>query len=213
MVVRTAAKLGLLATLCLSGGSVFAQDASLNSSFTLFGALRTGGEFSALESDVTYDAQDSSSYGLIWNTRHKRNTEWEVYFSHQPTEVERREPLVISPRFDMDIYTLQLGGTYLFDGQGVQPFLSMTLGGTHMRADSDAGDSETFISGSIGLGLKFREGERLGFRLEGRAHGALVSDKSRLFCRTGPVENICVVEIEGDFFTQFELLAGVTYRF
>ena len=118
--------------------------------------MRTGGEFSALESDVVYDAQDSSSYGLIWNTRQKRNTEWEVYFSHQATDVERRDPLLITPTLAIDMYTLQLGGTYLFDGNGVQPFLSMTLGGTHMKADSDAGESETFISGSIGLGLKFR---------------------------------------------------------
>jgi hypothetical protein len=213
MVVNKAARLLPIIAICLIAPAAFAQSNSLDSSFTVFGAMRTGGSFQEEESDVTFDAKDSGGYGLIWNTRQNRNTEWEVYFSHQPTEVERQDPLLVSPTFDLDIYTLQLGGTYLFDSRGVQSFLSMTLGGTHMRADSEAGDSETYISGSIGLGLKFREGERLGFRLEGRAHGVLVQDNSRLFCRTGPEENVCAVEIEGEFFSQFEILAGITYRF
>jgi hypothetical protein len=89
----------------------------------------------------------------------------------------------------------------------------MTLGGTHAKADSEFGGSDTFFSGSIGLGLKFREGQRLGFRLEGRAHGVLVSSNSSLFCQTGPDENICVVRLEGNLFSQFEAFAGVIFRF
>lgn len=213
MVVSNRSNNWLALLLCFAATGAAAQDQSFDSSFTVFGSMRTGGEFNEEESDVTFDAKDSGAYGLIWNTRNDGNTEWEVYFSHQPTDVERQDPLVDSPDFNLDIYTLQLGGTYLFNSRGVQSYLAMTLGGTHMKADSESGDSETYLSGSIGLGLKFLESSRVGFRLEGRAHGTLVKDNSRLFCRTGPDLNACLVEIEGDFFTQFEVFAGLTFRF
>lgn len=213
MVVTKFARYWLTGLALLCTFSAFAQSDALETEFTIFGGLRAGGEISVEDSDAVYEAKDSSSYGFIWNTRQKRNTEWEVYFSQQQTEVERSDPLLTSPAIDVDIYTLQLGGTYLFEGKGVTPFLAMTLGGTHVKADSDSGDSDTFVSGSLGLGLKFRDGERLGFRLEGRAHGVLIASNSKLFCRTGPDENICVVQVEGDLFTQFEAFAGITFRF
>ena len=181
MVVSNSKKVWLIVALCCSAStSVLAQEKSLDSSFTVFGSLRTGGEFQEEDSDVTYDASDSSAYGLIWNTRNDGDTEWEVYFSHQATDVERVDPLSDTPDFDLDIYTLQLGGTYLFDSKGVQTYLAMTLRGTHMKADSEAGDSETFLSGSIGLGFKFLESQRVGLRLEGRYHGVLLRDNSCL---------------------------------
>jgi hypothetical protein len=213
MVVRNAARFWLICIVFLGTSNASAQSDALETEFTIFGGLRAGGEMSVEDSDVVYAANDSSSYGLIWNTRQQRNTEWEVYFSRQQTEVELSDPFFILPGIDVDIYTLQLGGTYLFDGKGVRPYLAMTLGGTHVKADSDSGDSDTFFSGSLGFGLKFREGERLGFRLEGRAHGVLVSSNSKLFCRTGPDENICSVQIEGSLFSQFEAFAGVVFRF
>ena len=213
MVVTNTARLWLICVVCLGTSNAFAQSEALETEFTIFGGLRAGGEISVEESEAVYKAKDSSSYGLIWNARHQRNTEWEVYFSRQQTEVERSDPIFIRPSIDVDIYTLQLGGTYLFDGKGVRPYLAMTLGGTHIKTDAGSGDSDTFFSSSIGFGLKFREGERLGFRLEGRAHGVFISSNSRLFCQTGPDENICIVQIESDLFGQFEAFAGVTLRF
>jgi hypothetical protein len=213
MVVRNSAKLCVAGIVFLCASNVLAQSEELDTEITLFGGLRAGGEISIEDSTEVYKAKDSSSYGLIWNTPHQSNTEWEVYFSRQQTEVELSDPFFILPGIDVDIYTLQLGGTYLFEGKGVRPYLVATLGGTHAKADSENGGSDTFFSGSIGLGLKFREGERLGFRLEGRAHGVLVSSNSKLFCQTGPDENICLVQIEGDLFSQFEAIAGVTFRF
>jgi hypothetical protein len=211
MVVRNSVILWLICLVFLGTSKAFAQSDELETEFTIFGGLRAGGEISVEESDEVYKAKDSSSYGLIWNKRHQRNTEWEVYFSRQQTEVELNDPLVTDPGIDVDIYTLQLGGTYLFDGKGVRPYLAMTLGGTYIKPDS--GDSDTFFSSSLGFGLKFREGERLGFRLEGRAHGVFISSNSKLFCQTGPDENVCIVQVEGDLFGQFEAFAGVTFRF
>ena len=73
MVVRNLKTIWLALALCLGATSAFAQEESLDSSFTLFGSMRTGGEFSEIDSDITFDASDSSAYGLIWNTRHKHS--------------------------------------------------------------------------------------------------------------------------------------------
>jgi hypothetical protein len=181
-----------------------------DSEFTVFGAYRFGGEVSVEDSSAVYAAEDSPGYGLIWNTRHQANTQWEVYFSQQQTEMKLSDPLLAEPPIDVNFSTLQLGGTYLLQENGVQPYIAMTLGGTHVRSDAD---SDTFFSGSLGLGLKVRPHERVGFRLEARLHGVLVRDSTKIFCQSGPSQNFCAVAVAGDMFAQFETFAGLTFRF
>jgi len=217
MVLTKTIQTGLILCACLCAGSAIAQDNPLNSSFTLFGGARTGGEIDVEETSSVYEAGDAGSFGLIWNTEHSRNTEWEVYLSHQQTEFELNDPMLGVSAIDMDMYSLQLGGIYEFEDQfisnSMRPYVSMTFGGTHVKSDSDGGDSDTFLSGSIGLGLKIRPDERLGFRLEGRVHGVVVDESSKLFCAVGPDENVCAIELKGDMLGQFEAFAGITFRF
>ena len=87
---------------------------------------------------------------------------------------------------------------------------SATIGGTRLKA---AGESDTFWSGSIGVGLRVRPEARIGLRLEARAYGTLTQSDTDLFCRTGPDLNICAVRVEGDMLIQFEAFAGLTFRF
>jgi opacity protein-like surface antigen len=187
----------------------------LNTELTVFGGYRFGGTFDVLDSDVTYEIQDSSSFGLIWNHRHQANTQWEVFFSQQKTEVELSEPTIADELVDVELYTLQLGGTYLWEGDAVRPYLVMTIGGTHIKSDPDNGesDSDTFFSGSIGVGFKMQPSKRLGLRLEARLNGVLMRDSTKLFCQTGPDVNVCAVEIEGSMLGQLEMFAGIVFRF
>jgi len=206
-------KVWIAVTLLLVATSAAAQE--LNTELTVFGGYHFGGSINVLDSDATYEVQDSSSFGLIWNHRHQANTQWEVYFSQQKTEVELSEPTIGDELVDVELYTLQLGGTYLWEGDAVRPYLVMTIGGTHIKSDPDNGesDSDTFFSGSIGLGFKMQPTERLGLRLEARAHGVLMRDSTKLFCQTGPDANVCAVEIEGSMLGQFETFAGIVFRF
>ena len=54
---------------------------------------------------------------------------------------------------------------------------------------------------------------RLGIRLEARAYGTLMDANTDLFCQTGPDMNICAIRIDGSLLSQFELFAGVVFRF
>ena len=180
---------------------------------TAFGAYRFGGTFEADESDASYELEDSPSFGLIVNIRHQDPTQWEIFYSQQKTDAEFLGATTNDPEVDVDLHVLQLGGTYQWDGEVARPYLAFTLGGTHVRTSSAESRSDTFFSGSIGVGMKFLPTSRVGIRVEARAYGTLVSSSTDLFCSTGPDQNICAIRLEGRMLSQVETFAGVTVRF
>ncbi len=185
----------------------------LNTEFTAFGGYRFGGTFDVRDSDSEYAWQDSSSYGLIWNHDYRDNTEWEVFFSRQESEAEFSDVTIVDPAVDVETTIVQLGGTYLWDGETVLPYLAATIGGTHIRVKSVRTESDTFLSGSIGVGIKMAPTSRIGLRLEARGHWALTSNGTKLFCSTGPDLSVCAIEVDGSLFSQVELFTGVVVRF
>lgn len=180
---------------------------------TAFGAYRFGGTFEEEATEASYELKDSPSFGLILNLRHKDPTQWEILYSQQQTEAEFTGSTPNDPVVDIDLHVLQLGGTYQFDGEVARPYLAFTLGGTHVRTSSAESRSDTFFSGSIGVGMKFLPTSRVGVRVEARAYGTLVSSSTDLFCSTGPDANICAIRLDGTMLSQFETFAGITVRF
>jgi opacity protein-like surface antigen len=188
-----------------------AQEATAE--ITAFGAYRFGGTFEQEESEAKYELVDSPSFGLILNLRHQDPTQWEILYSRQQTEAEFSGGTLNDPEVDIDQHVLQLGGTYQFEGELARPYLAFTLGGTHVRTSSAESRSDTFFSGSIGIGMKFLPTSRVGIRVEARAYGTLVDSSTDLFCSTGPDANICAIRLEGKMLSQVETFAGITIRF
>lgn len=188
-----------------------AQEAGIE--LTAFGAYRFGGTFEEEATEAEYELNDSPSFGLILNLRHKDPTQWEILYSQQQTEAEFVGTTTNDPEVDVDLHVLQLGGTYQWEGEVARPYLAFTLGGTHVRTSSNGSDSDTFFSGSIGVGMKFLPTSRIGIRVEARAYGTLVDNNTKLFCSTGPDQNICAIQLEGKMLSQVETFAGITVRF
>jgi hypothetical protein len=194
-----------------------AQEANIE--LTPFVGARFGGTFESElpgAEPVEYEMEDSESFGLIVNWRHRANTQWEVLYSLQSSEAlyfGPDDPNGPDPEVDVDIHVLQLGGTYLFEGERAIPYLAATVGGTHIRTNSTDAQDDTFLSGSIGLGVKILPTSRVGVRLEARAYGTLLDSDSRIFCSTGPDQNICAVQVDGNLLSQVEVFAGLTFRF
>ena len=174
---------------------------------------RFGGELDIQQASATLEIDDSASFGLLLNIENDAKTTWEVLYSQQQTEASVNDPALNVASVDTDIHVLQLGGTYHGDGDNVRPYLAMTLGGTHVRTSGTGSDSDTFWSGSIGVGLDIKPTSRFGLRLEARAYGTLTDSNTELFCRTGPDLNICAIRIDGDVLSQIEAFAGFTLRF
>ena len=201
----------LFATMFLFPALLQAQEAGIE--LTAFGAYRFGGTFEEQQSEAEYELNDSPGFGLILNLPHKDPTQWEILYSQQQTEAEFQGATPNDPVVDIDLHVLQLGGTYQWEGEVARPYLAATLGGTHIRTSSAESRSDTFFSGSIGVGMKFLPTSRVGIRVEARAYGTLVDSNTKLFCSTGPDNNVCAIQLEGKMLSQVETFAGITVRF
>ncbi|HNP36115.1 MAG TPA: outer membrane beta-barrel protein [Woeseiaceae bacterium] len=180
---------------------------------TAFGGYRFGGSFDVEDSDASYEADDDASFGLIWNHKAKGSTQYEVYYSMQSTQAELSGVAAADSVIDLKSQTLELGGTYLWDGDKVQPYLAMTVGATHMQTEAQGSGSDTFVSGSLGLGLRILPTSRIGLRLEARMRGVFTQNSTDLFCRTGPAANVCAIKVDATVFSQLETFAGIVVRF
>ena len=203
--------LGILALL-LAAMPVAAAD-DLNVEITPFVSYRFGGTFDLEGSTASYEIEDSEAVGLLLNLRHTGNTQWEILYSLQQSSARLRDSTLTAPSVDTDIHVLQFGGTYQGDGEKVRPYVAMTLGGTHIKTSANGSQSDSFFSGSIGVGLNVIPNNRLGFRFEARAYGTLMDSSTKLFCQTGPNANVCAVRIDGSLLSQFEAIAGIVFRF
>jgi len=204
----------MLALACgMLGTAINAPAEGLNTELTPFGAYRFGGTFDVKGSNASYELDDSSSYGLIVNFRHQANTQWEILYSRQQSEAELIETTGGDPLVDVDMHILQVGGTYQGEGDTVRPYLAVTIGGTRIEIRSSGTESDTFLSGSIGIGLQVRPNERLGLRLEARAYGTLMNSDTDLFCQTGPDQNVCAIRVDAGALGQIETFAGIVFRF
>ena len=205
-----------VALLCLVFPAHAQQDKA-SFELTPFGAYRFGGTFEIEDSPDSFDIQDSPSFGLIMNFPHRANTRWEVFYSNQSTEAEFSDPDSSNALVDIDLHILQIGGTYQFESDRdrgtVQPYLAATIGGTHVRASANGSESDTFFSGSLGLGLLILPNSRVGLRLEARGHATFTNSSTNLLCVSGPDLNACAIELTGDVITQVETFAGVVIRF
>ena len=190
-----------------------AQESPDKFELTPFVAYRGGGQFEQKDGLLEFDVQESNAWGLILNGRVKANTQWEVLYSSQSTRIETTGAIPDEPDFDIDIDYLHVGGTYLFDGDRVQPFIAATIGASRFGPQPSGFSSETFVSGSFGGGWKISLAKNLALRVEARGYATLVDDDSSLFCASSDAGAACLVVLEGSFFTQWETRAGLTFRF
>jgi len=202
-----------IAVASLWAATATAQEQAFNFEITPYGAYRFGGQFDDLDSDVSIEVDDSSSYGIIFNARHSPITQWEILYARQETSADSNGLDLGDTSLDLGIEYLQAGGTYLWDGDQVRPFLAATLGLTRIEVSNEGFDDDSFFSFGVGLGLQVRPTERLGIRLEARGFGTLLDSDTDIFCKTGPDNNICAVRIEGTVMWQVETFAGLVFRF
>ena len=201
----------VLIALCCLAAPVQAQD--LEFELTPYGGYRFGGKLELAESNGSYKLDDSGTFGVLLNWRHSANTQWEVLYSQQQSDARLSNETNLAPRVSTDFQTLQLGGTYQGDGEKVRPYVALTVGGTHVKANANGSESDTFFSGSLGLGVNFLPTKRIGLRLEARGHMTFLTSSTSLLCKTGPDANVCSIRITGDTLNQVETFAGIVFRF
>ena len=209
-----AAARSLIAALTCLGLALpaFANDDNTRFEITPFAGYRVGGSFDDAESEAELELAESNAWGFIVNGNVESNTEWEVLYARQSTDLDASGIVVPQSVLDIDVEYLHFGGTYLFDGERVRPFVAMTIGATRFDPDLSGADASTYFSMSLGAGWKFRLAEHIGLRLEGRGYGTLMDNNSRLFC-VSDGGGSCLIILEGRIITQWEARAGFSIRF
>ena len=204
-----------LALVLVIGGlpALAAGDNEFRFELTPYAGYRMGGSFTDEENNVDLDIQDSAAQGFIVNGRVQSNTQWEVLYGRQATDIDSGGLFNNDSLLGFDIDYAHFGGTYLFEGESVRPFVAMTVGVTHADPGSSDFGSENFFSASLGGGWHLAATSRFGIRLEVRAFMTFVDSDSDLFCRSDEGGGGCLILIESNTLTQWEARAGITFRF
>ena len=203
----------LAAALVAVAPQTFAQQSPGTVELTPFAGFRFGGTFTDEDDGREAGVADSATAGFALNFRDGPNTQWEIVYARQSTDVDVRSFDVGVPTIDLDVDILQVGGTYLGDGELFRPYLAATIGASRLSPTFDGLESDTFWSFGIGGGMHFFPTSRLGLRLEGRMWGTLIDSSTSLFCGSGPQGGGCAIAIQGDALWQFETFAGLVFRF
>jgi hypothetical protein len=172
--------------------------------------FRFGGSFEDNTTGATLEAGQGESYGLILGLRQTDVTWYELYYSYQRTELDEGGLVGAENLFDLDIHYLHLGGTYLFPGERVHPFIGGGLGLTFFAPDGPGLNAKTYFSLSLGGGAKVPITKTLGLRIEGRGFLTILPDQTDIFC-VSYGGAVCNVRVQGDVFGQVELLVGISF--
>ena len=203
---------GLLVCIAMSRVSA-ADPTERDRELTPFAGYTFGGTFDVSDSDQSVDLDDAPGFGLLLDVRKDDNTQYEILYVRHSPDANAVSVGIPNPTFDLTFDTLQLGGTYQWEGDTLRPYFAATLGGTKI-AVTDAGyGADTFWSFSLGVGAQYRPQARLGIRLELRAFGTLTNSHTDLFCETGGTTNTCLIQLKGDVLWQTAAFAGVVFRF
>ena len=196
----------------LAAGPSAAEVTPYRVALTPYFGYRIGGEFDDDDTNDELDLDDGASVGLILNAPFDDRTEWEVFYGRQETDIDEAT-VAVDPNLDIVIEYLQIGGTYVGDGETARPYLAATIGGARIEPDGAGYDSDTYFAFGIGGGLQVFPESRVGVRLEGRLFGSLIDSDSGVFCQSGPGGSRCLIRSSGDVFWQWDMFAGVTVRF
>ena len=175
--------------------------------------FRNGGEFIDETTNKKHTLESSEVFGLILSFPYEYGKTIEVYYSHQSTQLNSitiSEPVPNnSANIPLTIDYLHFGGTApISEYKNLKTFVTGGLGFTYLSPDFTGAQSDLRASLSIGLGLKWPITERIALRLETRGLATLYNNNSAIFCSGG-----CTISVNGNFFLQDEVFAGLGFKF
>jgi hypothetical protein len=183
---------------------------------TPFIGYRMGGNFDASSTSGSTESADldpAMSYGIDLGLYRDGYSFYEFLYGRQEASVDSDDPALAN--LDVDVEYFQVGGTAFFesDVQHAMPFVSLTIGATHLSPRQGNYDDETKFSGSIGGGVRVPFNDRIAATLGLRGYLTFVDSDSDIFCVSGPNGASCLLRSSGSTFFQGEAQLGLTVRF
>jgi len=177
---------------------------------TPYAGYAIGGGFEDNTTGAGLDVREGGAFGLILDLSDSPETQYELFYGFQRTKVTGGGTFGGDPLFDLDIHYLHLGGTYLFPGEKVRPYIAGGLGATHFVPGGSGLNPKTYFSLSLGGGAKLPISRHVGLRFEGRGLLTILPDTTEIFCVSSGGA-ACNVRVQGDVLGQLLLTAGITF--
>jgi len=208
---RLQACAGLLARAVLVVGlAVSAAAAGAQTSVTLYGGARGGGDF-----------EDASGNGNIFKLKSggaaSASIDWllddgrvgQVFYSFQRSALPGKafgQPVDVA----VNISYLHLGGRAYFEGDARNGggYVVGGLGATFFSPGLGGLDDEIRASANLGIGWEWPLARNIALRTELRGYLTLINSSGQFFCSGG-----CVVSIRGNTVTQAEAMLGLSIGF
>ena len=175
---------------------------------TAFTGYRFGGEFEDINTGSELRLSEEQAYGIALDWQMADGDLLEFYYSRQPSSLLASGPITPGALFDIDVEYYHLGGKYRMKSNPGAFYLG-SVGLTRFSPGIDSLGAETKFSLGLGVGIETASDKRFGFRLEGRGFGTFIDSSGGIFCGGGG----CVVVTESQLLWQFEVNAGITFRF
>ncbi len=177
---------------------------------TPYAGYAIGGSFDDNTTGARLDVKEGGNFGLILDLSNSPDTQYEIFYGFQRTKVAGGGTFGGEPLFDLDIHYLHLGGTYMFAGDKIRPYVAGGVGATHFVPDGSGLDRKTYFSFSLGGGVRVPITGRVGLRFEGRGLLTVLPDSTEIFCVSSGGA-ACRVRVRGDVFGQVLLMAGIAF--
>jgi len=176
---------------------------------TPYMGYRVGGNFTDIATEIELELEESESYGLIIGKDNGTSDQTEFIYSVQPTKLKASGLVTPGVLVDLDVENFMLAGKKILNKES-GAFMSGMIGATRFDPSSSSLNSETHFALGLGGGIDHRISERVGFRFEGRGIATFLDSDGAIFC--GPSGG-CLVYTESNVLWQFEVVAGLTFRF
>ena len=177
---------------------------------TPFLGYRIGGDFEDGGTGVELTLAEEETYGIILNKDIGPGKQYEFFYSFQPSRLTAGGIVTPGVLADVDVEYFHIGGRNYWDKGAVRTFVSGGLGATHFDPNASNLGSETRFSIGLGGGVELGASERIAIRLEGRGFATFLDSEGAVFCDSS---GGCVVLVASDLLWQFEVGAGVTFKF
>ncbi|HKE45723.1 MAG TPA: outer membrane beta-barrel protein [Steroidobacteraceae bacterium] len=171
-----------------------------------FIGYRFGGNFEDSTTGHSVNAKESIDFGLAFDVEYEPDRMVELFYSHQSTELKDT-----SPKVDLDIEYIQVGGVAEYTQDDYTPYLVGTIGVARFSPGGDL-DEETRFAATLGGGVKWFINKNIALKFEGRGYISVFNSNTDVFC----VSNggaVCQFRVSGSAVWQLEAMMGVAIRF
>lgn len=204
----------LLVALFAAGAAAAPARAQGVVEITPYYGYRFGGGFNDINGSGDLEIQDGDAYGLILSFNVNPNAQIDLQYSHQTTELDGGGGGFLSGSkiTDLDVDLWQVGGNFTggHPKDPVRGFVGFSVGVTDFQPEGSGLEGDSQFSFTFYGGAKIGLAKHLGLRLQGQWISTYISSSDHVFC--DPF-GFCYVATTSDYMSQFELAAGLTFKF